>query len=282
MAYRQSDAATKAMIVNGRKIAKSVLARVKEQVAHLPQPPIVRAIVLAPSPATESYLRIKERRAADAGMRLELVRLADDASVADAVEAIERPGADAVIVQLPLPEHIDTIAVLDAVPRALDADVLSLAARTAYAAEEPGALRPPVVAAIAEIMEQTGVQVTGTQAVVIGNGWLVGAPAARWLRFHGAHVEVITLENADYAKLKEADIVVSGAGSPGLIRPEQLKKGVVLIDAGTSESRGQMVGDADPACAEVASVFTPVPGGVGPVAVACLFENVSRLLLARV
>ena len=74
-------------------------------------------------------------------------------------------------------------------------------------------------------------------------------------------------------ELKDADIVVSGAGSPHLIKPEMLKEGVVLIDAGTSESAGKVVGDCDPACAELASVFTPVPGGVGPIAVAMLFKN---------
>ena len=98
------------------------------------------------------------------------------------------------------------------------------------------------------------------------------------LRALGAEVSVVTKESGDLSLLTDADIVISGAGVPGLIRPEHLKEGVVLIDAGTSESGGAIVGDADPACAEVASVFTPVPGGVGPVAVACLFRNVAALL----
>jgi methylenetetrahydrofolate dehydrogenase (NADP+)/methenyltetrahydrofolate cyclohydrolase len=89
----------------------------------------------------------------------------------------------------------------------------------------------------------------------------------------------MTKESSDFSILKSADIVVSGAGVPHLIKPEMLRQGVVLIDAGTSESDGALAGDADPACAEVASVFTPVPGGVGPIAVACLFRNVLRLLV---
>jgi methylenetetrahydrofolate dehydrogenase (NADP+)/methenyltetrahydrofolate cyclohydrolase len=88
----------------------------------------------------------------------------------------------------------------------------------------------------------------------------------------------VTLESGDLsASLRGADLIVSGAGSPHLVKPDMLKEGVVLIDAGTSESGGAIVGDADPACADKCSLFTPVPGGVGPLAVACLFDNVVTL-----
>jgi 5,10-methylene-tetrahydrofolate dehydrogenase/methenyl tetrahydrofolate cyclohydrolase len=266
------------MIVRGRAIAKDILASVHTE-ADTFEPIVVRAITVAPSAATLSYLAIKERRAGDAGMMLDVVQLPDDADEAAIIAVIQREGADAVIVQLPLPESIDTARVLDAIPETLDADVLSIEARTAYAADEAQALMPPVVAAIAEIFERAQVEVAGTRAVVIGNGWLVGAPAARFLRRMGATVDVLVKDDADYEKLAQADIVICGAGSPGLVRPEMLKQGVVLIDAGTSESEGEMVGDADPGCAERASVFTPVPGGVGPIAVACLFRN--ALILAK-
>ena len=91
-------------------------------------------------------------------------------------------------------------------------------------------------------------------------------------------MEVVTLESGNLtAALRAADIIVSGAGSPHLIKPEMLQQGLALLDAGTSESDGALVGDADPACADKCSLFTPVPGGVGPVSVACLFENVVTL-----
>ena len=105
----------------------------------------------------------------------------------------------------------------------------------------------------------------------------MGAPAAELLRELGADVAVITASRGSLAALKDADIVVSGAGSPGLLQPEMFKEGVVLIDAGTSEASGRLTGDADPRCAEVASVFTPVPGGAGPIAVAMLFKNLFTL-----
>jgi methylenetetrahydrofolate dehydrogenase (NADP+)/methenyltetrahydrofolate cyclohydrolase len=131
-----------------------------------------------------------------------------------------------------------------------------------------------------EIFRQNGIFASGKNAVVIGAGFLVGDPVAKWLRAQGAHVEVVTSSSANMTELlKTADIVVSGAGSPHLVKPTMLKSEVILIDAATSESNGIIVGDIDPECAEAASLFTPVPGGVGPIAVALLFEN--AVLLAE-
>ena len=263
------------MIVDGRAIASAILKDVRSRV---PRAAIVRAVVVAPSAATESYLSIKSARAEEAGMHLEVVRLPDHATQEEVTDAVTRPGADAVIVQLPLPEHLDTRAILDSIPPERDADVLSTRAYLRFKENEDSALLPPVVAAIAEILERAGVRVAGKGATVIGQGRLVGMPAAAWLVNQGAEVMVVTKEEGDLSRLREADIIISGAGSPALIRPEHIEEGAVLIDAGTSESDGAIVGDADPLCAEKASVFTPVPGGVGPVAVACLFYNVMLLM----
>jgi len=264
------------MIVDGRAIASDILARVRASMNG--RTPVVRAVVVAPSPATESYLRVKAARAKDAGMTLEIARLPDGSSTDEVVRAVEAEGCDALIVQLPLPAHIDSGPVLDAVPLGKDADVLSRAAYARFLEGAEGALLPPVVCAVAEILSRSGIALEGKRAVVVGQGKLVGMPVAAWMERMGAEVAAVTREAGDLSALKDADIVVSGAGSPGLIRPEHLSPGAVLIDAGTSESGGAIVGDADPACAEVAGVFTPVPGGVGPVAVACLFSNVARLL----
>ncbi len=265
------------MIVDGKAIARDILARVRASVEATGTEPIVRAIVMAPSAATESYLRIKQDKAQEAGMRLELIRMENDASMEDVCTKLALPEADSIIVQLPLPEHIDTATVLDAIPLHLDADVLSSTARKRFTSGSDDALLPPVVAAVREVLLAAGVALPGKQVVVVGQGWLVGEPVAHWLRLQGAMVETITRQSGDLSLLKKAEIIVSGAGSPGLIRPEHLSPGVVLIDAGTSESDGSIVGDADPACAEIASVFTPVPGGIGPIAVACLFQNAAIL-----
>lgn len=263
------------MIVDGRRIASEILAEVRAQVTRTVT---VRAVVVAPTPATDSYLSIKAARAEEAGMHLEIVRLLEEATTEEVVEAVIRAGCDAVIVQLPLPEHLDQKRILDAIPEERDADVLSTKAYTRFLSDEAGAVLPPVVESVKEILERAKVFPAGKGVVVVGQGRLVGKPVREWLVNQGAEVAVITREAGDLSLLKEASIVVTGAGSPGLITPEHLSEGVVLIDAGTSEQGGAIVGDADPACASIASVFTPVPGGVGPIAVACLFRNVSLLL----
>lgn len=265
------------MIIDGKKITGEILKEVKMKVGTLPHVPVVRAITVAPSPATLSYLRIKQKRAEEAGMILETVELQEDCGTDEVIHAVTVEGADAVIVQLPLPSSIDVEEVLKAIPLSKDADILSPAAKAL--AERGDGLLSPVVGAVKEILERATVGVEGKNVCVIGKGNLVGRPVAHWLTKQGAIVTVLGKEDTDVTTIKSADIVILGAGQGGIVKPEHLKSGVVLIDAGTSESGGAIRGDADPACVEVASVFTPVPGGVGPVAVACLFRNVLELSL---
>ncbi|MBU1292599.1 bifunctional 5,10-methylenetetrahydrofolate dehydrogenase/5,10-methenyltetrahydrofolate cyclohydrolase [Patescibacteria group bacterium] len=263
------------MILDGRALAKEIVEETRES---LPRTAVVRAVVVSPSPATESYLSIKEARAEDAGMHLEIVRVPETASTEEVIKAVQESGCDSLLVQLPLPKHLDARAILNAIPIEKDADVLSSAAYELFKSGTPETLLPPVVSAIAEILSRENISVSGKRAVVVGQGRLVGEPAAEWLRMQGAEVVVITLESGNLSTLQTADIIVSGAGSPGLITPELISEGVVLIDAGTSEQGGVIVGDALPSCAQKAALFTPVPGGVGPVAVACLFRNAGTLL----
>ncbi|MDP1689796.1 MAG: bifunctional 5,10-methylenetetrahydrofolate dehydrogenase/5,10-methenyltetrahydrofolate cyclohydrolase [bacterium] len=274
------------MIIDGRTMASEVLAHAKERAALLARPPRVLALVANETPATKSYLTIKGKRAADADCVLEVRQFPESVSGEELKSAITQSDADAIIVQLPLPSGIDTKEICDAIPVGKDADVLSSAARARFEMKDlrnlSSSLLPPVVSAVREIFNKSNVDTKGKKAVVIGTGFLVGAPAATWLAQQGAEVAVLTRKSGDLtAALRAADIIVSGAGSPHLIKPEMLKQGVVLIDAGTSESNGTIAGDADPTCAEKCSIFTPVPGGVGPLAVACLFANAVTLAEIR-
>jgi methylenetetrahydrofolate dehydrogenase (NADP+)/methenyltetrahydrofolate cyclohydrolase len=269
------------MIIDGKQIASDVLAKVRAGVEKLGYNPIVGVIVIRPSAATESYLRIKRARAEEAGMLLDLIRMEDDASAEDVLRKIHIYDKDALIVQLPLPEGFDRTAILDAIPAGKDADVLSTTTYEQFLSSEKDTLLPPVVAAIEEVLTRSSVAIAGKRAVIVGNGRLVGSPAAAWLAAQGAEVTVLDRESFESrsGELRGADIIIAGAGSPHLITPDHVSEGVVLIDAGTSESNGAIVGDIDPACAKKASVFTPVPGGIGPLAVACLFKN--ALVLAE-
>ncbi|MDB5265198.1 MAG: bifunctional methylenetetrahydrofolate dehydrogenase/methenyltetrahydrofolate cyclohydrolase [Parcubacteria group bacterium] len=272
------------MNIDGRAIAADILGKVRADLALLPKPPVVRAIVMQPSAATESYLKVKSSRARDAGMELEVIAIPEDHVTTDVLAAMNERGADAMLVQLPLPSHIDTQSILDAIALEQDADVLSTLAHALFESGNEQALLPPVVDAVKEILMRSNIEPKGKRVTVVGKGWLVGEPCAAWLRNQGSEVTVVTreTETAEFVSaLKNAEIIISGAGVAGLIKPEHLSEGVVLIDAGTSESGGSIAGDADPSCADIASVFTPVPGGVGPLAVACLFRNVSILVQRR-
>lgn len=264
------------MIIDGRALAADVLARTKEHAAELGRALRILAIVANETPATKSYLAIKAKRAIDAGCVLEVRQFPESVSTEELQSAIITSDADAIIIQLPLPESIDTKAVCDLIPIGKDADVLSRAARERFERGDVDALLPPVVGAVQEIFAQNSVEVKGKNAVVVGAGFLVGAPVATWLAQKGAEVNVVTVENSTEeitAALRAVDIIITGAGSPHFIQPEMIQDGVVLVDAGTAELGGRVVGDADPACAPKCSLFTPVPGGVGPLAVAKLFEN---------
>ena len=202
------------MIIDGKALAADILARTKARAAQLAHPPKVVAFYASETPATRSYLAIKTKRATDAGC------------VFEARTFPLTTEADAIIVQLPLYIGMDQKSVLDAIPVEKDADVLSSAARERFAAGAKGALLPPVVGAIAEIFARNNVNPRGKRAVVIGEGWLVGAPVATWLKQQKANVEILNSKTGDLlpAALCAADIIVSGAGVPGLIKPDMIKE----------------------------------------------------------
>lgn len=257
------------MKIDGRAIAHEVLASVHARAKALQRAPTLSAIAIAPTPATESYLAIKKKQAAQAGVDMSIVTLKADASEREVVEAVMTEPSDAVLVQLPLPHALQTELVIEAIPPARDADVLSRRARSEHLE------RHPIVASVRDILARTKTDIQSSTFTVIGQGWLVGAPVSAWLAAEGADVHVVTKETGglEYA-LSRADVVISGAGSPGIVGAELLKEGVVLIDVGTSELEGSIAGDIAPEALNKARFYTPVPGGVGPLAVAYLMDNV--------
>lgn len=262
------------MIVDGKGIAERIYRAQEARRALMPQALTIGLLACGSDLVTESFIRIKSRAAVRLGISIERIDLPEDASTAEAIAAVAALAGrtDSLIVQLPLPNSIDTDAVLAAIPNAKDADALN-----PRISEDERLVHAPVALAAVEILDTHRIAIRGAHAAVVGAGRLVGVPSSALLRSRGASVSMITLEEGSLHDLNAADIVVSGAGSPGLITPQMLKRGCSLIDAGASEQGGAVRGDADPACAGIASVFTPVPGGVGPIAVAMLFRNILDL-----
>ena len=272
------------MIVDGKAIAADIYAELAPHFKAFPRKVRLSIVVVGENPVIESFVRIKTRNAERLGIEMVRTNLPNTATTADVVAAVKRAveETDAVIAQLPLPAGrqgfpgVDTNAVLSVIPKDKDVDALN-----PTVPDDMRSVFAPVALASIEILKRNGVQIKGGRAVVVGAGRLVGAPAAWLLKRLGADVSVFSLQHGSIEDLKDADIIVSGAGNPGFIKPDRIKKGVALIDAGTSELNKKISGDADPACADKASVFTPVPGGVGPVAVAMIFRNLLELLRKR-
>ncbi len=258
------------MIIDGKAIAEEIFATLKNEITHHTHAPHLTVITCAPAFATQKYIGLKKRKAAEVGIEVNVIELPSSALTEDLVTVVQRVSmqTDGIIVQLPLPAHIDTEKVLASIPADLDVDGMQ------YATTGTGYV-PPVVAAIAELVERHDMFLVGQQVVVVGQGRLVGLPAARWAANQGAVVTVLTKESTDQAEvIKNANILILGTGVAGLIQPSMIKDGVVIFDAGTSEEDGEITGDADPACAAKATLFTPVPGGIGPLTVAALLRNV--------
>lgn len=263
------------MLINGRVLAEQIYARIKTKVEMRDIPPHLTIFTCVPDAATQQYLALKKQKAAAVGIPVNVIEVPEtitsDEMVTTVMQAQMR--TDGIVVQLPLPRHLGTARVLDAIPIQYDVDGVH------YDGTDATVLSP-VVAAIAHLCLQYRLSLAQQQVVVVGHGRLVGQPAALWAKKQGAQVTVVTRETdvaKAHAAIAQAEVLILGAGQAGYITPSMVRSGVVIFDAGTSESSGALCGDADPACAAQASLMTPVPGGIGPLTVACLLRNLVEL-----
>ncbi len=265
------------MIVDGKAIAEKLYGELAEERKVFGEVKL-GILVGDPNPVTYSYVTIKERGSEKIGITLVRKELPEGSTTDMALEAMRELVAetDGVIPQLPMMPGIDVEAVIESIPKEKDVDVLSSAALAEFERGSWPAI-PPVPAALAYILKESGVEVRGKRVVSLGRGRLVGKPAATLFGHLGAQVQLLGRDSDIAAATREADVIILGAGVPGILKPDMVKDGVAIVDAGTSELGGKVVGDADPAVADKASVFTPVPGGVGPVAIAIIYRNVFAL-----
>jgi len=256
------------MIINGKEIQKELKCALAERAHALSVMSTLCVIQVGENSVTERFVRMKKRFGEEIGVNVEVTQLPEKSSLPEVLFAVAEknndPACMGIVVQLPLPDHIDVEAVCNAVDPKKDVDAL----------HSDTAFRAPVALAVWEILQQGSVSIEGKQIVVVGEGKLVGKPVANFFRAQGVVPHVVTEDTTDPQQyFTHADIIVSGTGQPHMITPDMITDGVVLIDAGTSEQGGELKGDIDPACEQKAGVFTPVPGGVGPIVIAKLFEN---------
>lgn len=266
------------MIYDGKKASLLLQNELRAHMALLPHKPVLAVLSVSSHPSIASFIKIKRKFAEAIGVIVKEYNFSESDGEESLIKKIqmlvESNVCDGIIVQLPLPKTFDTNRILDTIPENLDTDVLGFSAWNKFMTNTKPV--PPVAGAIAHILDDTKTNLTHKKVVIIGYGKLVGQPLLEWFIQEGCKPELVTIDTSEETQkelYREADIVVSGIGSPHHLKKEFFKEGVILIDAGTSEQAGVLAGDCDPECRDKASVFTPVPGGVGPLTVAFLFKN---------
>lgn len=261
-------------IVNGKEIAEKIKGEIKALLKES-RPSSLAIFYVGENPVIDSYVALKKKVGEELGIVVDVLRFPNDINEEELIGSINEAAAkySGIIVQLPLPASLNKENILNAVPSALDVDVLSAESGRLFA-ENKIEKMPPVAGAIAEIVKTHNIDLQNKKIVIVGAGALVGKPVAAWLTRQNITYTVIDSENTDGDNLlKDADVIITGVGIPGMIKSDQIKEGVILIDAGTSTSTGKVFGDIDRSAYGKASIVSGVPGGVGPITVVSLFKN---------
>ena len=278
-------------IIDGKALSAAVKEEVKAQVHELEaqygRKPCLCVIIVGENPASQVYVRNKVKAAAYTGMGSELIELpadiSEEALLAKIRELNENPAVDGILVQLPLPKHIDEEKVIDTIARGKDVDGFH-PGNVANLWLGKDCIVPCTPAGVMRMLDTIGVELKGKNAVVVGRSNIVGKPMAKLLLDRHATVTIAHSRTADLgAVTRQADVLVLAVGKAGLVTGDMVKPGAVLIDVGMNRNaEGKLCGDADYAsCEPVAGWITPVPGGVGPMTIAMLMKNTIACFLSR-
>ncbi len=265
---------------------KAVAAKLREQVAldaaafaeQYGRPPGLATILIGDDPASAVYVASKQRACADAGIEGFSFNLPADATREQAIATIEEananPAISGIICQLPVPEHLDGVELTGLVDPFKDVDGLTTTSAGLLALGRPG-LRPCTPRGVLMLLDEVGVELEGAEAVVIGRSNLFGKPMGQLLLERSATVTICHSRTKDLAgTCARADVLIAAVGRPRMVDASFVKSGAVVIDVGINRVDDVLCGDVDfDAVSEVASAITPVPGGVGPMTIACLLDN---------
>lgn len=262
-------------IAAGKKIASLIKENVAKVIRDQDLQKSLAIFYVGESPVIDNFISLKKKFGEDIGVRVRVFKYEKEISTAKLIKEIKTISEefDGALVQLPLPLHIDKKKVLNSVPPEKDIDVLSEKRYKKFISGD-FSFFPPVVGAVVEVLNFYEVSLNDKNVVVVGDGLLVGKPVFDWLKKSGFKPKLVTEKTKNKEEIyKKADVIISGVGRPGIIKKSFVKKGVVLIDAGSSSEDGQIVGDISKDCADKASLFSTVPGGIGPITIAVLFKN---------
>jgi methylenetetrahydrofolate dehydrogenase (NADP+)/methenyltetrahydrofolate cyclohydrolase len=276
-----------AQIIDGKAVAAKVREEVKREVDGLARKPGLATILVGDDPASAVYVRMKREDSAEVGIESfhhEPGGDVEPGALAELITGLNTDDrVDAILLQLPLPDHLDQDEFVGLIDPAKDVDGLTTANAGLLMHDRSEALVPCTPAGVMRLVAETGIELTGARAVVIGRSILVGKPMAQLLLAANATVTHCHSRTRDLAAVcREADVLVAAVGSPGLVTGDMVGDGAVVIDVGTNRTEAGLVGDVNfEAAKERAGAITPVPGGVGPMTRAMLLVNTLKAARAR-
>lgn len=269
-----------AQLIDGRLVSKKICENLSDEILFLSKKPCLAVIIVGEDPASRIYVNLKRKKAQELGIKSIVEQMPIATSQQDLLNKIEQLNNDnevnAILVQLPLPSHIDTKAVLEKINPLKDVDCFHPYNMGRIATGTKPYVYPCTPKGIIRLLEYYNIQPQGKHAVVIGRSNIVGRPVAQMLLNENATVTICHSKTANLAEItKTADILISAVGQKNLVKPDMVKEGVVVIDVGMNRTdEGKLCGDVDFYGVEPkASFITPVPGGVGPMTICSLMQN---------
>ena len=276
-----------ATLIDGREVAATLRRELAVRITTVDFSPVLAVVLVGDDPASAVYVRNKDRAAQNAGITARTIRLPAATGLAELLSVVKSLNDDAdvdgILVQLPLPAGLDSAAVISAIDPAKDVDGLTPTNVGLLASGRPG-LVPCTPLGVMKLLAHAGTELRGARAVVLGRSLLVGKPVAALLTAADATVTIAHSRTRDLAaECRRAEVLVASVGKPELVRADWIADHAVVIDVGINRlADGRLVGDVATAeCAAIASAITPVPGGVGPMTIACLLENTLTAALRR-
>jgi methylenetetrahydrofolate dehydrogenase (NADP+) / methenyltetrahydrofolate cyclohydrolase len=273
-----------AKLMDGKALAERIRAQVADDVKELGEVGL-STILVGDDPASDIYIRLKQKAAIDVGILARDYRLSEDTSEEELLDLIDQlnrdDSVDGILVQLPLPAQIDEARAIEAVNPAKDVDGFHPlnAGRLLLGHEGVVAATPTGIMAL---LDEYDVPLEGARAVVVGRSTIVGKPVALLLLARNATVTICHSRTADLgAQTRDADVLVVAVGQAGLVTPEMVKEGATVVDVGMNRTEEGLFGDVDPAVMDRAGLMTPVPGGVGPMTIASLLRNTVKATRRR-
>ena len=269
--------------IDGKAFSQTVLEKIREEHSQLKEkygkPAGLAVVIVGNNPASQVYVKNKIRACEDVGFYSENIELDENISEKELLQEIDKLNKndriDGILVQLPLPAHINDLKIIDSISPEKDVDGFHVSNIGKMVIGDETGFLSCTPYGIMQLLEEYKIEIAGKDAVIIGRSNIVGKPMALMLIQKGATVQVCNSNTKDLRKkLNEADIIIVAAGVPKLLKKEDVKEGAVVIDVGINRVDGKICGDVDyEEVAEKTSYITPVPGGVGPMTIASLIKN---------